>query len=203
MADKIERYKIYIGGFLVLVILAGAVILLWQNKSGKVAGTKDKKSQITVDIEGAVKNPGVYNLADGSIIEDVIQAAGGFSSKVDKEKVASELNRAEILSDGQKILIPAKGATTTNSAANATSQTKSSSQNASSPSTTTTKSGKININTATAEELDSLSGIGPAYAQRIIEYRQSHGGFKSIEEITEIKGIGPKTFEKIKNEITI
>lgn len=63
--------------------------------------------------------------------------------------------------------------------------------------------GKININSATAAQLDSLPGIGPAYAGRIIEYRDSHGGFKSINEIQNVKGIGPKTFEKFKDKITI
>lgn len=65
------------------------------------------------------------------------------------------------------------------------------------------KSGKININTATASELDSLPGIGPAYAGRIIDYRNQHGGFKSIEEVKNVKGIGDKTFDKFKDRITI
>lgn len=63
--------------------------------------------------------------------------------------------------------------------------------------------GVINLNTASAQELDSLPGIGPTYAQRIIEYRQANGGFKSIEEIQNVKGIGPKTFEKFKDQIAI
>lgn len=77
------------------------------------------------------------------------------------------------------------------------------SQNEQSSVTSEQVSGKININTASAGELDSLPGIGPAYAGRIIEYRQSHGGFKTLEEVMNVKGIGQKTFEKFRDQITI
>lgn len=197
--DFIEKYKTYIGGFLVLVIIAGVLVLLWNEKKEAPTGSQKTEGEIRVDIEGAVKNPGLYSLKEGSILEDLLAVCGGFSDSVDGARVAKEFNRAEILSDGQKIYIPTKGEVAGAEAGAASSRAASSSGVESAE----TPIGKININTATAEQLDTLPGIGPAYASRIIDYRNSHGGFKSIEEIQEVTGIGPKTFEKLKNQITI
>lgn len=192
--DFIEKYKIYLGGFLVLIIIAGTVMLLWGKNRETPAGKEKTQGEIRVDLEGAVKKPGVYSLKEGSIFEDLLKIAGGFEENADQAKIAQELNRAEELSDGQKIYIPFKGEV-------AGEKTETTSSAGSSQSSQMV--GKININTATAEELDTLSGIGPAYAKRIIDYRTANGGFKSIDQIQEIKGIGPKTFEKIKDQITI
>lgn len=197
--DFIEKYKTYIGGFLVLAIIAGVLVLLWEKKKSTLSGSQKAEGEIRVDIEGAVKKPGVYSLREGAILEDLLKLVDGFSENVDKIRVAKEFNRAEILSDGQKIYIPTKGEVAGAEAGVASSRATSSSGAGS----TETPIGKININTATAEQLDALPGIGPAYASRIIDYRNSHGGFKSLEEIMEIKGIGSKTFEKLKNQITI
>lgn len=198
-----EKRKI-IGLISLLVCLAFLIAypyLLFQ-KQGKVKGT----SLITVEISGAVKNPGVYNLEPGQRVEDLINKAGGLKN-ADPEFLAETLNRARKLQDGEKIFIPqeqllAEGAQPTdsktqekalNTAQNATSSSKSSSAT----------TFPININKASASQLEALPGIGPVYAQRIIEYRQSHGGFKNKEEIKEIKGIGDKTYEKIKDLISI
>lgn len=198
MTNFIEKYRFQIAGFLVLIIITGVVILLWQKKKEIHPESKKSEGEIRVDIEGAVKNPGVYSLREGTILEDLFGAAGGLSENVDQERLAKEFNRVEILNDGQKIYIPFKGEV----AGNATGVT-SSSSSTSINSATSIPTGKININIASVEELDSLPGIGPAYASRIIDYRSSHNGFKSIEEIMEIKGIGEKTFEKLKDQITI
>jgi len=195
MIDFIEKYKLYIVGFLVLVILVGVVILLWQKKNSPKSSITKNSSEIRVDIEGAIKKPGVYVLKSEAILEDLVAQAGGVTENIDKIRFAQEFNRAEVLSDGQKIYLPfageVAGAATNNTSGSATE------------SNTIQTAGKINLNSATAEQLDTLSGIGPAYAARIIEYRQAHGGFKIIEEIMEIKGIGQKTFDKIKDQITI
>ena len=157
--------------------------------SKKETNTASEIKQITIDIEGAVAKPGIYNLKDGSIVEDVISLAGGLNDQADKSRVASEINRAEKLRDGQKILIPVVSVA---SVAGATTTAATSSQGA-----------VVNINSATLSELDSLPGIGPTYAQRIIDYRVANGGFKSIDQIKNVSGIGDKTFEKFKDQITI
>ncbi len=131
---------------------------------------------IFVDIDGAVKNPGVYQLTDGDRVNDAIIMAGGLT----EHAYTKNLNKARKISDGEKIYIPAEGEIESSS----------------------NSSGLININTASISELMSLPGIGEVYAQRIIDYRSSKL-FGSVEEIKNIEGIGEKTFEKIKELITI
>lgn len=137
---------------------------------------------IFVDIGGAVKSPMLAELPDGSRVDDAIQAAGGLKQEADM----SNINRAEFLLDGQKIYIPslamdADGNVMEGAAA----------------------SGKVNINTADSTQLQTLNGVGPATAQKIIDYRQSNGSFASVEDIKNVSGIGEKTFEKLKDYITI
>lgn len=144
-----------------------------------------KNKEIVVEIKGEVKKPDIYWMKEDSIIEDLINEAGGITEEAD----ISGINRAELLKNHQSIVIPniKDGAVVTNS-------------------TTTSgvnKDGKININTATVGELDTLPGIGPARAADIISYREQNGGFKSIEDIKNIKGIGDASFEKLKDKITI
>ena len=113
-----------------------------------------------------------------------------------------ELNKK--IDDLNKALSDAKAQTTVETTT-VTQKTTSGGQvaGASTSSDQTRPAGKININTASASQLDTLPGVGPAYAQRIIDYRGANGGFKSIDEIQNVKGIGPKTFEKLKDQITI
>jgi competence protein ComEA len=132
------------------------------------------EATLTVHVAGAVNNPGVYTLPAGSRVGDAIDAAGGPLAEADIHR----LNLAEILIDGKKVHVPAVS-------------TESESQD-----------GLININTASAKELEALPNIGPARAQKIIEYRETHGPFTSIEEITKVNTIGPKIFESIKDLIT-
>ncbi|MCX6811918.1 MAG: helix-hairpin-helix domain-containing protein [Candidatus Berkelbacteria bacterium] len=184
--DFIYKKRTLIGGLLILIILIGVGIILYSvNKNKEGIKTTSNETEITIDIEGAVKNPGVYKLKNGSIIQDAINVAGGFNETADNELASKDINRAEILKNNQKILIPFK------TQIQATPQTAGE-----------TTSIKININTASLEQLDSLPGIGPVYAQRIFDYRKKKP-FSSIEEIMEIQGIGEKTFEKMKDQITI
>jgi competence protein ComEA len=113
-------------------------------------------------------------------------AAGGLSAKADRDWVEKNLNKAEKVVDGQKIFIPKIG-----------EEVKTENVLGSS----TTESKIVRLNTATLEQLDTLNGIGPAMAQRIIDYRTQNGGFKNIEELKLVSGIGDKLFEKIKNDV--
>ena len=140
---------------------------------------------IDVYVSGAVKNPDVYTLPFNSIVKDAVVAAGGATADADLDRI----NLATDLADQMQIYVPRKGegeppASPKGSAPAATSE-------------------KININTASVEELDKLPGIGPSIAGAIIDYRTANGPFKQIEDINEVKGIGDALFAKIKESITV
>ncbi len=154
---------------------------------------------VRVYITGAVAHEDVYILPAGSIIKELVQAAGGFTAEADYTRI----NLALELKDQQQIHVPRRneanppppvqgGASPTAVAAGDAP--------ANSPAAA---SGPINLNTATAEQLDSLPGVGPAIAKRIIAYRETTGKFTSCEEIKQVSGIGEATFAKIKDLITV
>jgi len=146
-------------------------------------------SEVTIDIAGEVIKPGVYKLKGEARINDALVMAGGLAAGADRDWVEKNLNQAERLVDGQKIYIPKIGenlATVNKVLGTSQSDNK-----------------IIRINTATIGDLDKLSGVGPAIAQKIIDYRTKVGGFKNIEELKLVSGIGDKMFEKIKDEISL
>ncbi len=138
---------------------------------------------IKVYVSGAVNQPDVYDLPVNSIVKDAIVAAGGAAADADLDRI----NLAAHLADQMQVYVPHKG------------------EAAPPPggSTPGAPIGKININTASLEELDKLPGIGPSIGKAIIDYRTQHGPFKTIEEINDVKGIGDALFAKIKDSITV
>lgn len=150
----------------------------------------ENKTQETyfVHVEGSVKSPGMYELPSGSRVYDAIQAAGGFSEKAQKQSV----NLARLITDGEQIIV------------GSVSDEKTVASHTSSGSTSISKQNTlVNINTASVEELCSLSGIGEATANKIIADREENGSFKSKEDITRVSGIGEKKYEAIKEFITV
>lgn len=130
---------------------------------------------ITVYVSGAVVMPGIYSLPEGSRVHDAVQAAGGFAEGAE----SAEINLAKLLEDGEQIDVPGI------LIANRLSY------------------GRININTASAAELESLPGIGPSAAQAIVDYRNEHGLFISVQDILLVPGIGPATYDQIKDYLTV
>jgi len=155
---------------------------------------------IQVHVAGAVTHPGVYALPAASHAEQAIQAAGGASAQADLEA----LNLAAILEDGSQLLVPTKApprtATATDLPKRAT-DISSAVPNWKTPTATVTF--PININTASAEELDALPYIGQVRASEIIAYRQAHGPFKRIEDVMKVYGITQEIFDRIKDLITV
>ena len=160
----------------------------------------DTDGIIYVDIGGAVRQPMLAELPQGSRIEDAIEAAGGLTKKADLTNV----NRAQLLTDGEKIYIPKKGeARASGSGSNNASGGSSGSSGGAPSDAPGISSGKININTADTVLLQQLTGVGPVTAQKIVDYREQNGQFGSIEELKNVSGIGDKTFEKMRDEVTI
>lgn len=172
---------------------------------------KETEETIVVHISGAVNIEGIVELEAGSRIANAIEKAGGVKENADM----TDINLAYPLEDGMKIHIPTKEETeanknnenmidesyVTSSSGGVSSKEDTNSIQGSSKSTTSNE--KVNINTATQEELDTLPGIGPSIASKIIDYREQNGKFNSIEEIKEVSGIGDAKYEKIKDSITI
>lgn len=196
----ITDYRGQLKNIAVISILIIAVLFIFVIKAGldDSAVTKEKDNAketktsletIFIDIGGAVNSPMLAELPDGSRVEDAIVAAGGLTENAD----LTSINRAEFLTDGEKIYIPAfeQNADGDESEMASTVTAAESSQ-----------SGKVNINTADLATLQTLNGVGPVTAQKIIDYRTSNGRFKTLEDIKNVSGIGEKTYGKLKDFIT-
>lgn len=162
---------------------------------GGLIATEQKREQVVVHVAGAVQKPGLVTLASDRRVKDAIDAAGGAARGAD----LARLNLAERLVDGTQIYVPLVGEELPDSAVSV------SRSEGSEPAATRISKDRqslapnsISINAASAAELDLLPGIGPATAAKIIEYRASRGGFKSIDELLEVKGIGPKKLAQIR-----
>ena len=175
------------------ILLEGPAVT--EEVSASVESVENQKevevlSNLVIDVKGAVTAPGVYEMEPGDRIHHVISKAGGLT------KEANELiiNLAAPLEDGMVIYVPKQGEEQAMPALVQGNSTNPSSQSS---------EGVVNINQATLEQLQTLTGIGPSKAEAILSYREEKGLFKSIDDIKNVSGIGEKTFEKLKEEITI
>ena len=185
-----------IGGILLILVGVGG---LFSKKEESVEGTTvvettmlaektevstTQETVIFVDIKGAVKNPGVYQMKVGDRVKDALEAAGGLTEEADSQKV----NLAKRLEDQMVIVVPKVGEEAEEIPAGATSKEEA-------------KEGKVNINTATVEELKTLKGVGEKKAEAIIEYRKKNGSFQTKEDLMKVRGIGKKLFESFQERI--
>lgn len=156
------------------------------NKEVLVRNEKEKVevAKIFVEVKGEVLRPDVYELEENSIVKDLIEIAGGLKEEAD----ISNINRAKKLKNNELVIIPNINDKSSTTVINEIS---------------IESDGLININFADISELKKITGIGDVKAQSIIDYREKSGGFKSIDEIKNVDGIGERTFEKIKDEITL
>ncbi len=143
--------------------------------------------RVTVDVAGAVKRPGVYRLSSSQRVEDALKRAGGATGRAD----LSQINRAAKLEDGRQILVPVRASRASPAAAP---------PGAAAPAA---PDQPVNLNTATLEQLDTLDGVGPATAQKILDYRTEHGGFGSVEELDQIPGIGEKRLAALRERVRV
>lgn len=227
MLEKMKKPRIISFLSIALILSAICATFLYTQKQKKeiiseiyseeeLEGAKIKeeenaaKEKIIVHIDGEVNNPGVYELEKDARIDDAIESAGGFTSSAD----LTEINLAYKISDGVKISIPKredvksvkKTAVTAKAkkiVSNSTTGITKSQEMNSVDSGESTADGRVNLNTATISQLDTLNGIGPTIAQMIIDYREQNGGFNSIDDLKLVNGIGEAKFNKIKDSIEI
>jgi competence protein ComEA len=201
MADWLERYRGYILIVLLnLVVLGGMFFFLRRPEPEPISILTPEPTAtplptptprpLCVYVSGAVAHPDVYELPYDSIVKDAIEAAGGPTDEADLDRI----NLARRVYDEEQIYVPQKGEESLPVSLPSSSSSSSSSGQA---------GGKVNINTATAEELSTLPGIGPTKAKSIIDYRTTNGPFQSIEDIKDVRGIGDATFENLKDKITV
>lgn len=206
MKDWMYEHRSYV--IIVVIIAFGAIFYFFEESKSSINNVENMvPSEITekednqqqqqiqeiekviVDVKGQVKLPGVYSSSQGERVIDVIIRAGGLTDNADQ----SQVNFAEHVQDAMVIYIPAKGEEgilTAGTSGNLSSAGED-------------KQGKINLNKADESELQNLPGIGPSKAAAILEYRETNGLFKSVEDLKNISGIGDKTFEKLKDLIIV
>ena len=203
--EKIKEYKIIVictglgllvGGFFLLKPVPQTPVKETNLQAEVAAVSKDSVSEkeealeqdlITVDVKGAVKSPGIYDLPVGSRVNDAVQKAGGLTEQADSKS----LNLAQKVSDEALVYVPTKG------------EEVASQQTASGTASSTSKEKKMNLNKASLEELKQVKGLGGKRAQDIIEHREANGKFKSVDELKKVSGIGAKTIEKLKDYVTV
>ena len=185
-----------VGGILLILVGVGG---LFSKREESVEGTTvvettmlvektevstTQETVIFVDIKGEVKKPGVYQMKAGDRVKDALDAAGGLTEEADSQKV----NLAKRLEDQMAIVVPKVGEEAEEIPAGETRNE-------------ATKEGKVNINTATVEELKTLKGVGEKKAEAIIEYRKKNGSFQTKEDLMKVRGIGKKLFESFQERI--
>lgn len=184
-------------------VLAGALIFVSRAPVGQPIALRPAptKAPIAVHVIGAVPRPGLYEFAEGARVQDAIDAAGGLLSTAN----VNAINLAALLGDGQQLSVPYLSGQEPVGEASTLELPGSFDNNdsASEESSISADGELININTATLEELDGLPGVGPTIAQRIIDYRTENGAFSTIDEIMDVSGVGPATFDEIKDLITV
>src|SRR5512138_3889958 len=175
-------------GIMFGLFVAALVWVVARNPTGEAVILRPAPTDkpVIVYITGAVPRPGVYALPRGARVQDAISAAGGFLAEAEK----SQINLAALVDDGEKLDIPYLEGSIPVIGTPV-------------PEVVTSTTELININTASLAELDTLPGVGPTTAQKIIDYREQNGPFVNAEDIINVSGIGPGTYERFKNLITV
>ena len=188
----LDRRRVLAGAVVVVVVLALAGRTLLRPGHTAVpppvrVATHTRTTtvaQMFVDVVGAVRRPGLYRVPDGARVADALARAGGVTSKAQLELV----NLAARVADGEQVVVPRRGSASVPSAGGAGAGAGAGS----------VPTGPVHLNSATLEQLDALPGVGPVTAQKIVDYREQHGGFGSVDELDAVPGIGPARLENLR-----
>lgn len=193
----IKRNKMTVLAFLIILSLTGGYFLTYHTKpvvknelQTEIKARPEKKDvkpkskqELVVDIQGAIKNPGVYRVKTGAIVQEVIKMAGGPNANADTKRV----NQAKRVTDQMQVYIPNQG-------------------EKSAPVASGSGGGQdkqVNINTATVADFKDVTGIGPKKAEKIIAYREKNGNFQELHDLTKVSGIGEKSLDSLKDQLTV
>ena len=185
-----RRSLLVAAGCLALLLFVGSKLLAQPQTSAAVAPPAAPPTEtaatasavVVVDVVGAIRRPGLYRLEQGARIADAVSRAGGATPKAD----LALINLAAPLADGEQVVVPRRGGATSGALGSSGA-----------PGATVT--GPVHLSTATLEQRDSLPGIGPVTAQKILDYRQKHGAFTSVDELDAVPGIGPARLDQLKD----
>jgi competence protein ComEA len=187
-----RRRALLAGAALLAVLLLGSRLLSHGGSAAPppptlpppaFATTTAPPTRVVVDVVGAVRRPGLYRLAQGARVADAVTRAGGSTRKAD----LSLVNLAALVSDGEQVVVPRRGAGVAAAGAAGTG------------SASGIPTGPVHLNSATVEQLDTLPGVGPVTAQKIVDYRQKHGAFTSVDELDAVSGIGPARLDELRD----
>jgi competence protein ComEA len=190
-----RRHALLAGAALLAVLLLGSRLLSHGGSAAPppptlpppaFATTTTPPTRVVVDVVGAVHRPGLYRLAQGARVADAVTRAGGSTRKAD----LSLVNLAALVSDGEQVVVPRRGAGV--AAAGAAGAAGASSASG-------IPTGPVHLNSATVDQLDALPGVGPVTAQKIVDYRQKHGAFTSVDELDAVSGIGPARLDQLRD----
>jgi competence protein ComEA len=182
-------------GLALLVVVLGAKYLRGPSRGASPAAPPVRVEKaggggaVVVHVAGAVRSPGVYRLRSGARVDDALRRAGGATRRAD----LSAVNLAAKAEDGRQILVPERASPAAARGA----------ESAGSSASPPPPGQPLNLNTATLEQLDTLDGIGPGLATAILEYREEHGGFGSVDELGEVPGIGEKRLESLREQVRV
>jgi competence protein ComEA len=212
MLDDVDKGKLVLYAAAALLVLAIGLRLHAHGGGGspvpsvalapapRSAGTESPAParELWVDVAGAVRRPGLYKVPAGSRVAAAVERAGGVSRRGE----ATAVNLAAPLHDGQQVLVPLRGAAAVAAGAGAAAGSAGGAAGAVAASGgTAAGAGPISLSQASEAQLETLDGIGPALAGRIIQYREQHGGFRSLDELKEVSGIGDKRFEALRGAL--
>ena len=186
MPESLTRLRVGPAAVIVLVLVALGVAVLVTALTGRDGSAPPVAAPTVISIDegelyvhvlGAVVEPGLYELSDGDRAVDAVAAAGGFAEGADE----TQLNLARLLVDGEQIYVPLLGEVAA----------------------PTPGDGKVNLNTADQAQLETLPRVGPSLAQRILDWRDANGRFSAVEDLLSITGIGDKTYDGLKDLVTV
>ena len=199
-----RRQAIGIAGLLLVVLVVGGKAIRHESapsmrsraagalQASEPGGRASPGAQLVIHVVGAVRRPGLYRLPQGSRYDDAVEKAGGATRKAD----LALINLAAPLSDGIQVVVPTRAPAAAPGAGGSGSGAASLGGAGSSAA-----AGPVHLNTATLEELDALPGVGPVTAQKILDYRQEHGAFTSVDQLDDISGIGPKRLASLRDVV--